>query len=211
MIARVHHLHDDRLFDCYLAHRTGDTLDPRLAEHLLDCAHCTSRYGELTQLMDEMRLDAEAETDAIFTPERLRQQRQQIVRRLEQVGRRARVISFPARVGRQVAGATQLVAPRWLAAAAAAGLFVGVAVSGLFFQAVRLESEPMIMARSKPVRPPVAPPPVRVTSPASVQEPADDDRFLSDLENALRRPRTRELLPFDALTPHVRDIKTQLR
>ena len=32
-------------------------------------------------------------------------------------------------------------------------------------------------------------------------------RFLSDLEIALERPHTRELLAFDALTPHVREIR----
>jgi hypothetical protein len=37
-------------------------------------------------------------------------------------------------------------------------------------------------------------------------DPAADEAFLSDLELALERPRTRELQPFDALTPHVRDI-----
>jgi hypothetical protein len=39
----------------------------------------------------------------------------------------------------------------------------------------------------------------------------DDDSFLSELENALQHPRTRELVPYDALTPHVRDISHQLR
>jgi hypothetical protein len=34
----------------------------------------------------------------------------------------------------------------------------------------------------------------------------DDDEFLGELEVALARPHTRELLAYDALTPHVRDI-----
>jgi hypothetical protein len=69
-----------------------------------------------------------------------------------------------------------------------------------------------------------AAPPVRVTSPASVVETApapppapvvkpatsDDDLFLSELENALQH-RPRELQPYDALTPHVRDVSNQLR
>ena len=57
----------------------------------------------------------------------------------------------------------------------------------------------------------MAPPPVRVTSPASVVEPPDDDKFLAELEEALQNPRTRELMPLDALTPHVRDISARLR
>jgi hypothetical protein len=38
---------------------------------------------------------------------------------------------------------------------------------------------------------------------------AADDAFLSNLEIALERPHTRELLAFDELTPHVREIRDQ--
>jgi hypothetical protein len=43
--------------------------------------------------------------------------------------------------------------------------------------------------------------------PALVSDPAADDAFLSELELALDRPRTRELIAFDAFTPHVREIR----
>ena len=42
-----------------------------------------------------------AEADAVFTPERLREQQLQIVKRLEHVGRQARVISFPGKLVRR--------------------------------------------------------------------------------------------------------------
>jgi hypothetical protein len=219
VIARAHHLHDDRLFDCYVAARTGETPDPPAADHLLTCEACASRYAELTTFMDTVRAEGDAEADTVFTAERLWTQQQQIMRQLEHVGRAARVISFPGRVGRRVVGATR-VAPRWLAAAAAAGLFVGVAVGGMLFDsAAGLPAPTTLMARSKPPRRMAAPPPVRVTSPASVVEPmkpilkpavSDDDTFLLDLENALQH-RPQELQPYDALTPHVRDAASQLR
>jgi hypothetical protein len=221
VIARAHHLHDDRLFDCYVTARTGESLDPPAAEHLVVCERCATRYAELTAFMNAVRAEGDAEADNIFTPERLWNQQQQITRRLEQVGRAARIISFPGRVGRRVAGATR-IAPRWLAAAAAAGLFVGVAVGGMLFDSSTGSPVPTtLMARSKPPRRMATPPPVRVTSPASVVEttppppvvkPAtsDDDTFLSELENALQH-RPGELQPYDALTPHVRDVATQLR
>jgi hypothetical protein len=38
---------------------------------------------------------------------------------------------------------------------------------------------------------------------------ASDDAFLSDLEIALERPHTRELMAFDELTPHLREIGYQ--
>jgi hypothetical protein len=36
---------------------------------------------------------------------------------------------------------------------------------------------------------------------------AADNAFLSDLELALERPRSHELRAFDALTPHVREVR----
>ena len=37
--------------------------------------------------------------------------------------------------------------------------------------------------------------------------PVDEDAFLVELEMALARPQPRELAAYDALTPHVRDIR----
>jgi hypothetical protein len=217
VIARAQHLHDDRLFDCYVTARAGEAADPRSAEHLLECAACAGRYAELTTFMDGVRAAGDAEADTVFTPERLWHQQQQIMSRLEHVGRAARVLSFPGQIGRRMAATTR-VAPRWLAAAAAAGLFVGVAVGGMMFDTgFHVPSATTMMARTRLPRR-TAPPPVRVTSPASIVEVAapvkpvgDDDSFLSELENALEHPRTRELLPYDALTPHVRGTADQLR
>jgi hypothetical protein len=227
-MARATHLPDERLFDCYLAERAGESADLPASEHLIDCETCAARYAELAGFMESIRKEGAADADAVFTPERLRSQQEQIAKRIEHVGRAARVLSFPGRVGREMAGTTR-VAPRWLAAAAAAGLFVGVAVGGTLFDSgfhvrglyVATPSEEGVLARSKPQRRVAAPPPVRVTSPASVKDPEpvaavpvstnDDDRFLLELENALQYPRTGELMPFDALTPHVRDISNQLR
>jgi len=55
---------------------------------------------------------------------------------------------------------------------------------------------------------PAAPAAVRVNT--ALEDP-DDDAFLMELELALARPHTRELQPFDAMTPHVRDINNQER
>jgi anti-sigma factor RsiW len=203
---RVHHLHDERLFDCYLTERTGDPIDPPAAEHLADCHACSARYAELTQLMDTLRRDGDADADAVFTPERLRVQQQQIARRIEQVGRPARVISFPSRIVRRTIGASQSrIAPRWVAAAAAAGMFIGVAVGASYeWNAGHVPAR--FGARDANAR--MAPVATRGTTPADV---ANDDAFLSDLELALERPHTRELQAFDAFTPHVREIRDQQR
>ena len=54
-------------------------------------------------------------------------------------------------------------------------------------------------------------PAVLVNAPAPVIDAFDDDVFLRELEFALERPHTQELQPFDALTPHVREIGNRVR
>ena len=208
MIHRAHHLPEERLFDSYLAERSGAPIDPPGAEHLADCAACGTRYAELSSFMDTLRRDGDAEADAIFTPEHLRLQQEQISRRIALVGRPARVLSFPGRIVRRTIDASQSrTAPRWVAAAAAAGLFVGVAVGASFQWRSQLDGRRTFLSDSSRARTqrltPVA---TRGTAPADV---ASDDAFLSDLEVALERPHTRELMAFDALTPHVREIRDQ--
>ena len=208
MIHRAHHLQEERLFDSYLAERGGEPIDPPVADHLADCAACGTRYAELTAFMDTLRLDGDAEADAIFTPERLRLQQQQIVRRIALVGRPARVLSFPGRIVRRTIDAsTSRTAPRWIAAAAAAGLFVGVAVGASFQWRSQLQGRRTFLADASRARA------QRITAvgtrDSGAADIASDDAFLSDLEIALERPHTRELQAFDALTPHVREIRDQ--
>jgi hypothetical protein len=152
--------------------------------------------------MDALRAEADTDTDAIFTSERLRVQQQQILHRIEHLGHAARVLSFPARLmGRRMVRTASRVAPRWALAAAAAGLFVGVGVGTLIDPA----------RGNAPV--PVTALPVVVSPTLTASEPpaaGDDDTFLSDLEMALSGPRNLELMPLDALTPRVKAVSTQL-
>jgi hypothetical protein len=204
-----HHTHllEERLFDCYLTESNGESIDPRIAEHLADCAPCAARYAELTAFMDTLRADGTTEADLIFTPERLRAQHQQISRRLEQAARPARIISFPGQFVRRTMSASlasgSRTAPRWIAAAAVAGLFVGVALGASYQYTSRYRGLEQTLARQTMSSPLLTPVATRGASPAQV---AADDAFLSDLETALDRPHTRELLAFDALTPHVREV-----
>ena len=192
------HTQDERLLDACLAARRGERLDPPVAEHIADCSVCRARYEELVRVMDLLREEGEAEADAIFTPERLRQQHLQIARRVEHVGRAARIISFPGRfVRRTMTVSTTPTAPRWVAAAAAAGLFIGVALGASYEWGARGGYTLPGDMRTAPIG-------TRGTSPGEV---AADDAFLSELELALERPHTRELRAFDAFTPHVREIR----
>jgi hypothetical protein len=207
VIARARHLHDDTLVDCYVTQRQGDALDPPVAEHLADCPSCTARYAALTQFLDTLRAEGDAEADAMFPPERLRAQQQMIARRLEGIARPARVISFPRQlVRRTISASTSRMAPRWVAATAAAGLFVGVALgAGYEWGAHARSVRQSLAAAARPAR--VAP----VTVHGASTPDLADDAFLSELETALERPHTRELQAFDAFTPHVRPIRDQSR
>jgi anti-sigma factor RsiW len=200
---RAHHVHEERLFECYLTEREGASMEPLVAEHLADCPECAHRYADLLRFMDELRQEADTELDEVFSVERRRAQQQQIARRLEQVGHAARIISFPGHppADHHALPRRPRVAPRWLAAAAAIGLIVGASLGGVLF-------------RDRPATP-VQPPPVvgnvGPVEPAFVEtrasEPANDVDFLSELEIALERPYTPELVALDALTPHVREVR----
>ena len=164
MIFRARHLQEKRLFDCYLAVRGGEALDPPVADHLADCPQCGQRYAELSQFMESLSVAADEESDAIFTPERLRLQQQQIARRLEHLGQAARVISFPGRTaGHQIGAVAPRFARRWVAASLAAGLFIGVAMIGGFSGP---GEQPARLVRIAPIRATPGRPrgPLRVTT-----------------------------------------------
>jgi hypothetical protein len=210
---RTRHLREERLFDCYVAARAGDSLDPPSAEHLADCVECRARYASLAHFLDGLRADADAETDAVFPAERLRLQQAQIADRLEHVGHAARVISFPGHGAGTPLGGKPRMAPRWIAAAAAAGLFIGIYV-GTFFDTGSREarSAPAQAGNGVAALPVVARPVAIDSAPDPLADVADssNDEFLSELEFALERPRTHELIALDELTPHVREVSASL-
>jgi hypothetical protein len=87
-ILRRGHLSERALAEVYLA---GER-----PLHLDRCHFCAERAVELSRWLDEVRAVGLDEADAAFPPERLAAQQAQILRRLEQVDRPARVISFSA-------------------------------------------------------------------------------------------------------------------
>jgi hypothetical protein len=85
--------------------------------------------ARMTEALDAYRAAAHAEADGYFDERALEAQRVRILARLEQAGQRARVLPFPG------AGATPRLGPshsrRWISAAAAAGLFIGLVTGQL--------------------------------------------------------------------------------
>lgn len=211
-MARAHHLHDGGLLDCYLAERHQQAVEQPLTEHLAGCPDCRARYGALVRFLDELRSEADVESDEFFTRERLRAQQLRIARRIEHVGQAARILSFPARlIGRPAAATSDRRASRWVYAAAVAGLAIGVAFGSLYdFRWHAAEQARQVDAPLFSVPGPARFTPI-TSEAATVTLDHPDDVFLSELETALERPQTPALQPLDALTPHVRPVTNRVR
>ena len=177
-----------------------------------------ARYADVAAFAEGIRAEADQEIDERFPQEALLAQQSQIARRIEHLGHAARVISFPLHGPGGPDGRSALhVTPRWVAAAAAAGLFIGVGVGNVGIgRLAHTFSHPRTAFSTSPATPgtrPLAPTPAgpSTAAPASDVKDADpSDEFLAELEFALERPRTRELRALDELTPHVREVSNNL-
>ena len=144
-----------------------------------------------------LRDDAITEADMAFPAERLATQQAQVLRRLEAMERPARVIAFP-RLSRTVTAAHSRP-QRWVAAAAAAGLIVGIAAGQLLnLRQTFNRSEPFrpVTMRSAQVQP---------GGRASVQPVQRRERRDVDVRGrgAFAPPRASSSI--DALTPRMRE------
>lgn len=164
--------------------------------HLSTCAACRTRFAEFSAWLENMRAEAVTEADDHFSAERLATQQSQIFRRLEAAERPARVIAFPRFA--QPLTSRSSGASRWIAAAAAAGLFVGVGLGQLMDLRHSLigSDAPITQAR-------VADSPIPIRSNPRVQTVSvtRDEMFLSELEASLARAPVPELRAIDAFTP----------
>jgi len=132
----------------------------RTVAHLQGCAACTHRYQEFVEQMADVREEALLEADAVLSPARLELQRQQILQRLEHATHPARVIPFPSPSSQNLSLFTGSQVRRWIAAAAAAGLIIGVTVGRMadFRPAPATRSAAQVAApRVEPPRPAAEP------------------------------------------------------
>jgi hypothetical protein len=160
--------------------------------HLDRCDICAERALEISHWLEDVKELGRTDADAVFTGERLTAQRGQILSRLEQLDRPAKVISFPARKTRLAdAGEGRRISAGWLAAAAAAGLTVGV-ISVELSHTLELRSKPTQMAAS------VTPPQVPDQTVGADASMLDDDRYA--------RPELGSLAAMDEMTPRLIDV-----
>ena len=175
--------------------------DGRLSHpHLDSCVTCRARFADYSTWLENIRVDAVTEADESFSAERLAAQQAQIFRRLEAAERPARVIAFP-KFAQPLSSRTSN-ASRWIAAAAAAGLIVGVGVGQLMDLRHSLTGpNPSAVQARMANAPASAGRDPRVQTVGAVR----DEAFLSELDASLSRPAVPELRALDAFTPRAGD------
>jgi len=203
------HVPDERLLACSFVETDAGSRTPAEAAafaHLTACPACRRRYEALLVTVAALRAEENSETDAQFPADRLEAQRGYILRRLEALGQRARVLPFPGRrVQGSPAGARPSLRPaRWAAVAAAAGLLVGLSLGWFMDLQLPWTSGPAAPAfvSARPV------PGMHATGETAAEE---DEELLAAVAEALMRQRTVELEALDAFTPRVRETTVVLR
>ena len=200
---RYPHLSDDRLIDVCL-HQAAATAEQ---QHLASCGVCDERRVNLARILAEVSDVAVAEADALFTQERLERQRAHILQRVEQESRHGRLISFPAGHGLSPTLLRARPAARWIAGAAAAGLFIGLLAGHLThdFTAGRVLPSGIAsgIAGSRTAASPAA------ATFQAVSTTMSEEEFLGRLEIAIEGTGGSALRPLDDLTPLVWEVAAQ--
>jgi hypothetical protein len=175
--------------------------DGRLSHpHLDGCVACRARFADFSAWLESIRVDAITQADESFSAERLAIQQAQIFRRLEAAGRPARVIAFP-RFAQPLTSRTSHVS-RWIAAAAAAGLIVGVGVGQMMDLRHSLMAPNASAVQARVTNAPaLAGRDPRVQTVSAIR----DEAFLSELDASLSRTAVPELRALDGLTPRAGD------
>ena len=189
------HISDDRLVEVCLE----QTPTEPEAAHLAACNRCRTRRSRLESMFLDIDHAADVEVDEIFTPERLASQQARILQRIEQDGRPARVIAFPAASAPEPRLRRTRPAARWIAGAAAAGLTIGLLAGELVHD---------LPIMSRPSRPALvstsargASTPARSPAPEIVNASFNDEEFLGEIETAIDGPHVPALRPLNDLTP----------
>ena len=226
------HLSENRLLALALDRTTETTsisaAGRRGRSHLRSCEKCNRRYLELVVQTNVLSDTATAGFETIFTPSRLQEQRNRIVRRLATlVGTQApgRVLAFPFCAGPlQRADWPRWQAKFWVPTAVALGLVLGI-TAGQFMHIhpldtvdATLTTAPVDNANYLDMTGTVELPLVASgtsSAPTLTLDGFDrvmnDEDFLGELDLALTSVQISELESIEALTPRVRDLSINIR
>ena len=184
------HLSDDRLIEiCFNFEVTSSD-----RSHLLACEACEARRSNLAGTLDDIGAAMTQQADEAFPAERLARQRARIIQRVEQDGRPARVIAFPA--GHTHDAPPRLRRRRWatVAAAVAASFVVGLLAEHLAHDLPGTrQSIPATRAQAN-----IPIPQIRTSS---------DDELLGQVELASSGVGPAALRPLDVMTPRAWDVR----
>ncbi len=205
-MTRSRHVPDDRLLSLYLgedAPTQGDDL-----MHLQACPACAERYRTVGSDVGPIGRMLQSWADQVFTADKLSRQRQHIAGRLARLGTQARVLEFPQSTHRQhPARGTSRVTTRWIAAAAAAGLIVGLGTGVVVDHRVHVY-KPSPALTGQVGGQGVA----RLAAPSGTSaRHLNEDQFLSDVEAAVDESRAPELQALEAFTPRIQEISATLK
>ena len=179
-------------------------LPPDLVHHLEACPRCSQRRDDLVDMLNGLGAGATAEAEAELTPGRLQDQRRRIMRRLATlVGSEApaKVLRFPARIRPTP---TVISRNRWLPAAMAAGLLVGVVAGRLldFGTADRAENVVAVAAADGDTFLTAS----RANALRGAQGVQNDEVILTEIDAALEALSVDALSDLDALTPRIQEV-----
>ncbi len=187
------HLSDDRLIEiCFDLEVTSSD-----RAHLQTCDACASRRSNLAGTLDDVEMVMTQAADEAFPAERLARQRARILQRVDQDGRPARVIAFPA--GHTHESAPRRVRPaRWgtVAAAVAASFLVGLLAEHLAHDLPGTRQSLAVQRTQASV-------PVTQVRAAI----AADDELLGQVELAASGVGPAALRPLEVLTPRAWDVR----
>lgn len=188
------HLSEESLVELHTLLLSGQRgVAARYQRHVRQCEPCRERLEGLRAACADLRRDVHATVEARITPARLDRQLDVILRRIE--GTPGRVLPFPIAVPRP-APAPSL--RRWVAAAAVAGLVIGLGAGRLI----------------GPTGDPIAPWRAASVGPGGQVRPLQqetDEEMLVEIEAALTRSRTKEFRALDELTPRVAEARARGR
>jgi len=195
------HVTDTDLTAVWADARLGESTPTAAGTHVRECPACRARLAQLSTWLDSLRAEARQEADEAFPRERLAAQQAQIFRRLEAMERPARVLAFP-RFTRVMSG-PNVGRQRWIAAAAVAGMVVGIGLGQTFDfhrtapSDARGGSAPQQVARTTPVGGPMGVQPI-----SAVQS---DEAFLYQESSVAAERVPESLRSLHEITPGARD------
>jgi hypothetical protein len=162
--------------------------DAATARHVAGCPACAARLAAAEAAWAAVRDEAMAEADAAFSDGRLARQHASVMRRLDPAAHPGRVLAFPGPV--HVPRPRRAVATRWVAAAAVAGLLLGVSAGRVLEWRRHTAPAPAGTAA--------------MTSAADRTAPVDavrEEAFLAAVTTGPLTPSIEPLRALDAMTP----------